>query len=402
MLVRNFIQHGISMSLNFFANVGCLLYLAFVWDVPDFGRFSFWWSISVLLALIVDYGSILRVQVTHGEESSDATRCATVLITKAMLQSVWLLGVLPLGLMGYGLTGRQDWLLLLFLGLASQMQSSFDFFAAVARVNTGYREECQHAFLMYGLFVLACVGLSRFGVVGVAVGIFGVKMLSTLHFYSVCRARGWLVFAAGNFRERWADFRQSAYFGFDSFVTTLVANGDVILARLMFGEAAAGVFALGSRLVQAMTMAAVIIANVFLPRMGRKGWKNDLKKMVLLLLAAGAFGSLVFVAVGFSNLEIFTQKFEALQRLSFVFAVIVLIRFVGACAGIILVGRGRIKQKLLGNILGTVFFPVLGFILGHRLGLFGVALASIVSILISTGMYYVFLITAVLPRKCSG
>lgn len=380
---KNFLLTAISIGSRLSTSFVLFVIFARFWGPVDFGVFSFVFSVSALLVLIVEFGLqsyLLREIAATPSDSPELIRSALwaklIFVPFFALLSLAVFFVLDRG-------APAD--IAVPLSFAAVALSFADFFIAPLRALGRYDLE---TYIIIGansfqlLVAALCVwkGGAPVELAWVLVFTRGVQLAVS---YAVLRRQVpdlRLSFpGASRLRE---SVRRAMPYGLDGLLTTAWVQIDIVLVRLIFGPQIVGLYAAGQRIVQAASSIAPVIGNVMIPRLAQSStqrednWHRDGK---FCIAAMGLVGFVFSIPMIFYPeliaITLFGQSYIGLADIFPFFGVLVLVRFLASAVGILLTGAGMQGQRigvqilsLLVFLVGAAFTAAFGLSLGFLIG----------------------------------
>ncbi|PKO27657.1 MAG: hypothetical protein CVU32_02345 [Betaproteobacteria bacterium HGW-Betaproteobacteria-5] len=365
---KNFLFTAVSIGSRLLTGLVIFVLLARLWGPVDFGMFSFAFSASALLTLIVDFGFSGYILRELGAEPDSAVR----LIKDAFWAKLSLLLILLVVASASGyLLGTSVFPLQLALPLllAAIALSFADFFAAPLRALGRYDAETGIVTSTNALqFVIAgSVAWSGGSPVAVAWAFFASRMFYlALAIHVLYRVIPSLSLGKSDATAPHLTFKRVWSYGIDGALTTAWGQLDVIVVRALYGTQAVGIYAAGQKIIQGVSALAPVVGNVMIPKLARQAKSGDSRLQRTALLTAGAMlgiGSL-FAAPMLAMPEqvssfLFGEKFQGLGQLMPFFALILALKYLAAGSGIVITSAGLQAKRVISQIAAMAVFAAL-------------------------------------------
>ncbi|MBL8351861.1 MAG: oligosaccharide flippase family protein [Burkholderiaceae bacterium] len=368
---RNFAYTAVSVGSRLLVGLLLFLLLARLWGPAQFGLFSFVFSYSALLVLLVDFGFavyLLREVAARPDDAArlvaESLRAKLVLLLVAMallIVSGWAIGpaTLPPSLVAP-------------LFMAALAMSFADFFVAPLRALGRYDLEAGLVALANVLqFVLAGT-VAWHGGSPMAVG--WAMLGSRLVYLALALRATRKVLPQLRLREPvaagpLATLRRAWPYGVDGMLATAWNQLDVVAVRVLFGTQAVGVYSAGQKIVLGVSALAPVVGNVMIPRLSSLAvtksqyFGRDAKITGGLLLAIGLFFALPLIIYPDAVASLlFGVSYRNLESILPIFGLVLIAKFLGAAAGVTATAAGlqfkRIVAQLTGMAVAVLALPL--------------------------------------------
>lgn len=171
--------------------------------------------------------------------------------------------------------------------------------------------------------------------------------------------------------------RASAAYALDNLLTVLSGQIDVLVFATMLTTLDLGIYQAGARLVQVIAPFAVVLATVHLPALssavasgGAGAFRSNARRAMIEFSALGIAVGLAFAVLGpLLTRWFYGSAYAPLGPLWAGFAAYAMFRLAGAGFGVPLVALGKMKARILVNIISLISFAVLSFFLIPKLGI---------------------------------
>lgn len=374
--------------------VGLLLFLllARLWGPAPFGQFTFVFSVSALLVLIVDFGFSLYVLREVAARRSEAT----ALISEAMAAKMRLAVVCATVALAVALAAGPRAVppaLLLPLLLAALAMSFADFFIAPLRAMGLYKAECALVVAANTLQLTIAGGVAWYG--GDTVAVAWTMALSRLVFMCVAGAQLGRILPDLNLRRPLSGRRRGTIgkilpYGLDGVMAVAWTQADVVLVRLLFGQQAVGLYAAGQKIVLGIGALAPVVGNVMIPSMtalvarhSPRFWRMAFRTAALLMCIGLVFALPMILLPDQIVVLLFGPAYRDLAGLLPMFGLVVLVRYAGAGAGVVITAAGLQARRVLAQVAGMCMvallvpaIPFLGLNLRDFIGIYVAGLST--------------------------
>jgi O-antigen/teichoic acid export membrane protein len=365
---RNLLYTAISIGSRLLTGLVVFILLARIWGPGDFGLFSFIFSASALLALIVDFGFagyILR------ELGADPGKAVSLVRNAFWAKALLTIAFIVISGAGLLLAGPQlappD--IAVPLLIAALFLSFSDFFVAPLRALGRY--DVETLVVTSANFLQFAIGGGVAWFVGTTASVAYAFALSRILYlgaaaYTLHRLVPGLALRHGNIAPPLNTLSKVWPYGVDGVLTNAWGQLDVIAVRAIFGVTGAGVYAAGQRIVQGVSALAPVVGNVMIPKLSRLAKNKDARfqsSAVRTALAMAAIGILFAVPLvlfpsAISNF-VFGDKFSALESLLPLFGLLIFLKYVAAGSGVVMTAAGLQQKRVMCQVIGLSTFALL-------------------------------------------
>jgi O-antigen/teichoic acid export membrane protein len=352
---------------------GLLLFvvLAREMQIEQFGLLMTWFAIAALCAIPANFGLALFLL----REGSRAEDRGTLLLNQIIGLKIFIIGVTSTAiLMASFALPINTWLLwpLLFTHTA---EAFTELFCAQLRILGHYNLETKFVTkqAVFQLIIVGAFGLTNSSPTFVALGFLLSRLVTIVFATQAIRNVTGAIPIPSFMHIGLIAKRASAYFA-DFGVQSTLVQIDVVLLSYFSGSASVAIYQAGMKIVQGLSQLITIIVNVILPRLSRNlinrplGWKETGQVTALFLVAGLTLSTPMYLGSKLISSLLYGAKFPSLPPVLELLALFLLIRFIGAAAGILLIASG--EQKLRATIMsiallvlylaGSYFMPAYG------------------------------------------
>ena len=343
------------------------LLLARMLGAEQFGLFSYWFSITSLVAIPVNYGFGVQLLREAAREPEQRQTIVNQMLAAKLLLT---LAVLALCALASGCISSLPlfWLLL----ITALFESYVDFYNFALRSQGGYASEARVTFAasLLQLVLVAGTALLAPSLVPVAAAYCASRALALLMTRRTARtgapSGGALQFAPASLV---ATLRSGFPYAADMGVTVFNNAIDVILLKQLATVRVVGIYQAGLRLMMGGTTPAMVVSNVYLPRVSAldsssKEYARAVADLNLKMVALGGGISVLLALFSEPLTEIlFGAEYQELAQLLPWFALVLVLRYVAASFGINLTAAGHQSVRVVANLLYLAVFLVASFLL---------------------------------------
>lgn len=376
---------GMSTFVRLLTGVVVFIILARLWGPTAFGTFMFWFTSTMLMALVVDFGFgqyVLREAGRAPERCRQLT--GEVLLAKLAL-------ALPVGLLAVAIAVyfefRSGTGLLVLLLAGSAITFSFsELLMAPLRAVGAFHEETKIIVVanITHFGVVAGLGWLGFGLAAVAGGFLASRLFHlAVAWQRFTRVIGRPTFPAGSDRSVRRTLRAGAPYGADAGLTNLYSNVDTLIVNAYLGPAAVGIYQAGMRLMQGANTFAPVLSNVYLAPIAREGPQGPAfprlaRSLFLSMLLAGAFAAAFFVFGAEVLVDVlYGEAYRNLAPLMPLIGALLLLRYVTASSGVLLTAVGLQSARVYVISAALAVLLALAAWLVPWMGLRGMLIAAL-------------------------
>ena len=347
----------------------------------QFGFYAACLAVATVISAVTDFGlTTSAVRAASMERDRSAAIVGDALALKLSLSALAILGVGGAALL---VVDAADWAIFSLLLVGMLANSLADLAMVAARVHQAYALEAR---------IVVLTGIGMFGVVAVVAAGTG-SLMAVAAAFAATRI-GYLVITRislrrflqpiSQFGRSMADLlrtlRGAAAYAVDSILTMLSGQIDVLVFATLLTLAELGTYQAGARLTQVIVPFSVMLSSVYLPALSSAMAAQDATnrfrtlsgRLTVEFAALSIFGSLAFLIGGPIVTEyVYGAEFSALNELWAGFAVFALLRFNASGFGIQLVALGKIKQRIVSQVVSLAAFLISAVLLYRLLGFGG-------------------------------
>lgn len=386
---------AISMASRIGSGVVMLLFLARGLGPTDYGFIVTVFAYAQLIALLTDFGFSVQALRDIGAEPrragviiSACFRVKNILVLLASVLALAVLLFLPL---------RPELQIACALLYASTIAFSYGDLALIPFRGIGRYD--YEAYVVVGgtlLFAILVGGTAFFfpDILAVSAALLVARlayMTTALVFISrTVTLENPLV---GPVREVWSFTKSSVGLAFDTILTVLSTQLDIIFVSALLGLEAVSIYQIASRVAGYLLLPAQVFSGVYMPSLaalhhsGQSGRELE-RRMQIEFLGLGLFFGVSFaVSMPYLAPFLFGQGFSAPVEVWGLFGVLVAARFIAAAFGVALVARRGVRFRVMGQGLGVLMIVVGLPILLPRFGLVAAPVTMIGATLVTLVVY---------------
>lgn len=362
---KNFVFTAVSIGSRLLTGLVIFVLLARLWGPEDFGLFSFIFSVAALLAMIVDFGFAGYVLRELGAEPAHAgALIKNALWAKLSLVLVFL-AASGLLLLSLGSATAPPGLALPLL-LAALTLSFADFFVAPMRALGRYDAETIIVTLSNAIQFVIAGSVAWLG--GSISNVAWAFVLSRLIYLTAAvimlrRIMPTLSLRRHGAGHPLATLKRVWPYGIDGALTTAWGQLDVVVVRVLYGAQAVGLYAAGQKIVQGVSALAPVVGNVMIPKLSRLAKTSDARFQRTAVITAGVmlaigllFGVPLIVFSELTSHVLFGEKYKYLSQLLPFFALILILKYLAAGAGIVITSAGLQSKRVICQLSAMAVF----------------------------------------------
>lgn len=401
-MLKNLAFMGGTTFVRLLSGAALLVLVARALGPEAYGRFAFAFSLSMVGAMVVEFGHANLMM----REMGLGTRSAQELL-REVFRAKAVLGLgfaaVALVLLCSGLVAAEDRPPYLALVLAAICITYGDSFNVAFRGVDAFGTESANvtAASLLHMAIVAPVALLAASPAAVAYAYAASRLLYAGLSYRAFRARFGVRVGAPASLAEWrlalAHLRGSLSYAGDGALVTLRGYTDVWVVNLMLGSTALGIYQAGMNVVRAIENLGPVIANVYLPRIaGRLQQPAALRQSVmhlhLLMYGSGIALLAAFVLAPARQLTLLLgTNFAPLVALLPFFGLYLLARFVAISQGVLVTAHGLQASRTRIGIGGLLFLIAALALLVQPLSIVGAAVAGILCAQFIALLFFVIL-----------
>ncbi|MEF7616503.1 oligosaccharide flippase family protein [Aquincola sp. MAHUQ-54] len=342
------------------ASLFLFLLLARLWGPEVFGNYSFLFSCSALLVLIVDFGFPLYLV----REVSLRRNNAPEIVARAF-QAKTILCLLLVALVAVSALLLHDSMAFVWLALsllsAAIANSYAEFFLAPLRSLGRFDLEAKLVLSANALYLVTCCGAAWFigSPESVAIASFLSRLIFALTAYFALTRLTPIVVVSGNWASWPKTLKKTWPYGVDGFLVSAWSQLDIVIVQALFGPQSTGLYAAGQKVVLGVIALAPIVGNIAVPRLsglsnvaGSAFWAEAKSTALKLMCIGTVFAAPMVLAPQLVTQLLYGRSFLQLAEFLPWFGAIVLIRYSGAVAGVIATSLGKQKHRVFSQVVG--------------------------------------------------
>lgn len=412
-MTRNFAYNLISLGSRLLVGLVLFVILARLWGPAKFGLFTFVFSFTALLVLLVDFGFhlyLLREVAMNPSRAakliSDSFRAKCVLAAGSTGIGICLIAVIGPNILPPDLAAP--------LFLTALALSFSELFAAPLRALGHFDQEA---------IVVAISNLVQFTLVGITawyggdvVHVAWAMLISRTIFLALAYRQIRQVVPLLNLRGSIASgsigtLRRVWTYGAEATFILAWTQLDIVAVRALFGTEVVGTYSAGQKIVGGLCALTAVTGNVMIPRLSRLAIGLDAafwtmaRNTILIMALIGTFLALPFVLFSSQLIDLlYGHSFRNLIEIMPYLGVVLILRYTntGASAAAIAAGlyRTRILAPLLGLLSTAALIPVI-IGAGPTLSRFMIIYISGIAVMLATYAWSLYRARAARSTKAS-
>lgn len=370
-----------------------MVFIARILGPQDFGRFVLILSLTMVMALVVEFGHSSFVMRELGRNQQLANQ---LLVSTLRAKGVLVLAYAAFATLAWGLGLVQPGTELAYvcLCLTAVVVTLGDFLNACFRGVQRFEIETRNVVLASVMHVLLVAPVAWYTkdwtdiAVAFLVSRGTYLILSMVSFRSVFSGMGTALLEVGGLADAMRQIRLSSMYAADAALVVVRSYADVFLISTFLGVGPLGFYQAGMNLVRAIENVGPIIANVFLPKLSslltkpRESALHE-KQLLLLLLACGlACLGVLFLLPDRFLVVIFGERYAPAFGLFPFFGLYLLARFVAMALGVLLTAQGYQAGRALAGLVSLGVLVLSAWVLMPHLDVTAVAVANVLSALV--------------------
>lgn len=370
-------------------------------SLSDFGSFVSGYSLAMIVAVAVDYGFSHSLLRDVGADRGNASNYISGGLRAKFVLSALAIATAPV-LASWFYPGTNA--VVFYILICFAMFNSFaEFFGTALRALGRYHEEAiTQSLCTLGMFAGMFIGgYNGLTAAGFAVVLAASKLVQLAVLFMILVNNVRVEKVLSNWGDSFAELRRCMPYAADQGTGKLLDNVDILIVSHALGPAAAGIYQAGQKLMLGLSAFAMVLSNVFLPRLASASngdatqFRSLALKMAALMTMTGLAGSLIFVVNPRTLVDfIFGEGFSALAPLMPHFAILLVLRYLAGVFGILLTALGMQSVRLLANLVSLALVLITAFWLIQQFGIGGMIYSQIAAVIVLTVIYTVAILTA--------
>lgn len=389
---------ALSAGVRLFSAVFLFVILARLLGPVKFGLLMYCFTLATIATLVIEYGFSNKLLRDIGINPSQIN----CIIREAFQAKIVLsISVILISLLTLILVDHDpDYDNLFWLFLAACFFTSFgDFFNIAFRGIGKFNQETKIATAgaVIHFVVVMPLAIWQQNLVLIASGF----VLSRLLYFVLCY-RAYLkvvgelklTFKSSAIGKIVENLKSGFPYAIDAGFTNLFYQADTILIKHYLGASSLGIYQAGMRFLNGAMQFAPVLSNVFLPAIANVSINSeDFKKLASrlnfqMLLVGSAGWTLFSFGGGYATSLIFGDNYKALDSLWPYIGLLVFVRYLAASQGILLVAAGSQAVRVWAQIICLCVLIISAPILMNSLGLVGMLVALILTLVILFVIFY--------------
>jgi len=359
-------------------------FLAIYLRVEDFGRVTYFFTVAVIIGLLIDYGYNLKLsRDAVSKKGSLPELIGTALLVKSINA---LLSLLFLVLLSFYFSLDNTEVLLLFLFVLSQFIQSLGFtLYPLLRADGHFKKESKLAIInnltVFFVFIVI-VQFEALSLYAMAIGFICGRCIVLIAFLK----NEYFKAALFNIKLLKKEYTLCFSFFCHAALGYLYFNLDTVLIRDFVSFSEVGKYQGAMKFVLAATIMGEAITNVYVPKMICEGFKDNriilsfhfrvIRQMIVIGLLAGAG----FFLIALYGTEIILGSDYIVSWVVILpLAIVVFLRYVGVYFGMLLTIVNKQTTRVIAGVAALASLIISVQLFGKDYGIAGAALASLIA-----------------------
>lgn len=380
MVKRSLALSFVSSLAKIAGGIGIISLLARVFSLSDFGNFTYALTLGTVFSLIIDYGFNIKIIKDISTDSDNTNNIISIaLISKLLL---FLLGSLLFVIVNIFLNNPTEVIISgFFMFLSFVVYSFINSFLSVFKGKKEYHKDVRVVLLdnIITIIVVASVALYTKNIQTTAIAFFLSKIVGLIYAYHLYKKTNQLLTPSlANIKR---DLYSTLPYAIHYWVGTFYLNIDTIIMKPLVSSEDLGIYQAGIRVVIGMGILLTIINSVYLPILNEALIKSkSIFKQKAIALNVNIIRVALFCGLGmfiFSKLIIlilYGEKFDELNDIFWVFALIVSLRVIGSSYGILLTISDKQVLRAIAGAISIVLIVICDLLLipiyGYKIAAF--------------------------------
>ena len=382
---------AITIAITIITNLINIVLIARSLGVEDFGLFTYYFTLSALSMIVLNYGYPISLPKYIASNPHHAKK----LFEESLALKVFIFIPLFILTIIYTIISHQHILLLFFLSL-----SLFSFSTHFNLLNRGMENfslETKNTIFGNIIFVILVLivyfyspSVSNYALAYLISRL--ILLIIVIKQIKKIMPTIKLLFLK---KTQYFDLlRQNIAYTIDTISTSAFGIIDVLLVKFLFGISSVGLYQAGMKFVSGTLPLMQVISNVFIPRISKDGGDKYEQTLLMITLFTATILSIAFYLVfDYAILYLLGESYKSLLVMSSLFAWIVFLKFASAGFGVLVITRNLQKERTKINIIALLLFIALSFLLSNNFELNAIIYSYLIS------MVYVLISYFMLLRK---
>ena len=375
---------AMTIAIKIITNLINIVLIARSLGVEDFGLFTYYFTLSLLSMIILNYGYPISLPKYIASSPNDAKKLFEESLALKLFIFILLFAITTI----HAIISHQYILLLLFLSL-----SLFSFTMHFNLLNRGmgnFSLETKNTLSGNIIFVILVLIVYFYSpsVSNYALAYLVSRLI--MFIIVIIQIKKIMPNIKLLFLKKTQYFhllKQNIAYTIDTIATSAFGIIDVLLVKFLFGTYSVGLYQAGMKFVSGTLPLIQVISNVFIPRISKDGGDKYEQTLLMISIFTATIVSITFYLVfDYAVLYLLGESYTSLLAMSSLLTWIVFLKFSSAGFGILVTTRNLQKERTKINIIALILFIALSFLLSNSLELNAILysyLVSIVYVLIS-------------------
>lgn len=389
------LKSGVSVSSTLLGRVVTFIIIAKSLGPEEFGKLSFVYALCSIMGIILDYGysvSLLKDGVRKLKEFGGIS--INLIVVKVFFYTV-----LTLLLIVCAFIYSDIAVSLVFVVWTSIALISFaNLFSTFLRGNGSHGIDGLNSLFSNVAGVIYCLSLEPNSAsisfantfLFISIIYFSLTVLVfhfVFHYKVIIEGFSWI-----KVRN---EFKVNFFFAVDSMVQRGFTFIDVIILGFFVNSTMLGIYQAGQKIMQGLLPGAIVISNVFLPLLsnyaGIKRRKFSLLVIALSCVVGVALALSLYFMQAFIVRNFFGEQYIALERVLYLFSIIVLLKYISSGIALIVISLGKQRARFFCNVISIFIFVIISPLLSQNYGMIGMIYSLIINSTIMLSLYCIII-----------
>lgn len=393
---KNFLLMSTNLISKLLTNTVIFLFLARLLDTSEYGKLMYYYTISTLISIFVDYGFNLFT-VKEMAKKIDLWRDTFNKSLEAKLTVSILVSLFTIILMIFKII-PSDFSFLMFY-LTGIVTSYINYYALPYRIFNKYKEEtlfsiCSNIFLF--IAVLIAVFLYQ-NIISISVAFLTARLISFIVLKIAINIKFQnKVKVKYNFINSLSILKSNFSYGMHLIIGTLYFQLDTILLKNLTNYENVAYYQSAMRIVMAGLIFTEVISNIYLPILSQQDSKLKLmeisRKVKNYLSMLGLLITIILIVFSeFIIKFLYGENYQLSVPILCVLSLMLLFRYLSTIDGILLTILDKQTVRMILAIVSLLLNSIFSIIFILKIGLMGAAFASLLTSLILLILYKVII-----------
>jgi O-antigen/teichoic acid export membrane protein len=398
-MAKNFLYMFITLSIRLFSNTIIFFLLAKLWGVEGFGIFMYPYTLTTLLALIVDYGFSLKVIKDISEFPNNVSKIINEAVFSKIILTVITFIILIIILLINNFSTKEQIFIAVLLLISNILNSYSTLFNLPFRALEFFKYETFISLIsniVYSTLIIILILLEANQIL-VSFGIVLSKLFTliiSIYLYKkkIQQTKVEFIF---NIKSILKNLSDNFPYAIHLIVGSLYFQVDTLIVYHFLGNEGVGLYQSAMRIITGALVLIEVNNGIFFPKLG--GSKNSKRTFLNYSVQMNVFSH--FIGLGlFTGLFFMSEKiimflygaeFKDVIPILKGLSILLFIRYAGSASGLLLTVADKQKVRAIAAVFSLVSNLLLNYFLIPIYGLYGAVYAGIITAIFLNIIYLI-------------